>query len=81
WGGHIGLDVFDHDSDGADEAFLVFDDDPPSGPVDSGQVSNSGLLGIDALVDDGDLATGRFRAPYPGVSTGAGSGAFLLTQD
>ncbi|MFH1404663.1 MAG: prepilin-type N-terminal cleavage/methylation domain-containing protein [Patescibacteria group bacterium] len=80
WGGHLGLERYDINSDGVLEVFIIFDDDPPGGtPKDIGSISDANLLLIDQKIDDGDLSTGRFRSIVPGVSTGAGSGVYFLT--
>lgn len=79
WGGHIGIENSDYDSDGIVESFLVFDDDPPgSAPSNSGQIPNSTLLKIDEKIDDGNLSTGNFLSIVPGVSTGVGSAVYIM---
>jgi hypothetical protein len=79
WGGHVGIENSDYDSDGLLETFLVLDDDPPGGsPPNSGQIPNAALQEIDEKIDDGNLATGRFMTNVPGVSTGAGSAVYLM---
>lgn len=79
WGGHIGIQNGDYDNDGEIESFMVFDDDPLGAiPNDSGQISNDMLLKIDTLMDDGNLSTGNFMSIVPGISTGVGSGVWML---
>jgi len=79
WGGHIGIENVDYNSDGIIESFLILDDDPPGGiPSNGGQIPNDALLKIDQNVDDGNLSTGRFMSIVPGVSTGVGSAVYLL---
>jgi len=79
WGGHIGIENVDYNSDGIIECFLILDDDPPEDmPSNSGQIPNDALLNIDQKIDDGNLSTGRFMSVVPGVSTGVGSAVYLL---
>lgn len=79
WGGHIGIESHDFDSDNRVESFVVLDDDPPigGGPSNSGQIPDAALQEIDEILDDGNLSTGNFRTNVPGVSTGAGSAVWI----
>jgi prepilin-type N-terminal cleavage/methylation domain-containing protein len=79
WNGHIGVETADYDTDGDIETFMILDDDPPGAtPPDIGIIPNDSLLKIDIEIDDGDLSTGRFRSSVTGITTGPGSGVWLL---
>jgi prepilin-type N-terminal cleavage/methylation domain-containing protein len=79
WGGHMGIENVDYDTNGIVESFLIIDDDPPGGtPADTGQISNKSLLEIDQKIDDGNLSTGNFRSIVPGVSTDPGSAVYII---
>ncbi|GIW69032.1 MAG: hypothetical protein KatS3mg100_526 [Candidatus Parcubacteria bacterium] len=70
WGGHIGLDMIDVDEDGTDDAVIVLDDDAPgtSWEDNSGTIPVDALEAIDALLDDGNLATETPEATGRGFS-------------
>lgn len=64
WGGHFGVtDAYDIDSDGIlDQVIWLNDDRPGTGDADNGGlIPTSALLGIDRIIDDGNLTTGNMR--------------------
>lgn len=64
WGGHFGItDGYDLDGDGVNDSVVVLNDDRPGlGDSDNGgQIPRDVLLGIDKILDDGDLTTGNMR--------------------
>lgn len=73
WGGHIGLGVFDVDEDGTEDAVIVLDDDAPgtNWADNSGAIPVDALAAIDALLDDGNLATGNARGNGQGFFSAA----------
>lgn len=60
WGGHMGVTSgYDIDGGGNDFALVLNDDRPGTNDFDNGgPIPLSSLLAIDAMIDDGDLATG-----------------------
>ena len=79
WGGHMGIENHDYDSDGVVESFLVLDDDIPNGVGgNDGRIPSDSILELDEKIDDGNLSTGRFMTNVSGVSTGEGSAVYLM---
>ena len=62
WGGGYSVNSYDAYQDGTVEVFIVMDDDKPATNAanNEGTVSTVALVGIDQILDDGDLSTGNF---------------------
>lgn len=61
WGGQLGLVLYDSNSNGMNEVWLVLDDDAPgtNWNDNTGMVPQKSLQDIDDKVDDGDLDGGE----------------------